>query len=152
MACGGKSGRKEAAPALFQLLSDSALCRAALAACGFPVALVDATVGGRPITYVNPAFEELFGFRGDEALGRPVITLLFPHDQEAARLFEVAPVRTPMRARRRDATTVHVELSAGMVHAADGRLTHWVLAFAEREELERLRAELRLLKSLAAAP
>ena len=39
-----------------------------------------------------------------------------------------------------------------MVHGADGRLTHWVLAFADRDELERLREELRLLKSLAAAP
>lgn len=145
------SGKKQAAPALFQLLSDSALSRAALAACGFPVALVDATVAGKPITYVNPAFSEFFGWH-DEALGRPVITLLFPQDHAAAQLFDISPARTSMRARRRDGGTAHVELSVGMVHGADGRLTHWVLAFADRGELERLREELRLLKSLAAAP
>jgi PAS domain S-box-containing protein len=152
MTVANNPGRKQAAPALFQLLSDSALSRAALAACGFPVALVDATVSGKPLNYVNPAFEEFFGFRSDEVLGRPVITLLFPQDHAAAQLFEVAPTRAVMRARRRDGASVQVELSVGMVHGADGRLTHWVLAFADRSELERLREELRLLKSLAAAP
>jgi hypothetical protein len=39
-----------------------------------------------------------------------------------------------------------------MVHGVDGRLTHWVLAFADRSEMERLREELRVLRSLAAAP
>ena len=46
------------APALAKLLSDSALSRAALAVCGFPVALADASAKGRPITYVNSAFEK----------------------------------------------------------------------------------------------
>lgn len=147
-----KAGRQESAPALARLLADSSLSRAALAACGFPVALVDAGGTGKPITYVNSAFSEFFGLRGDEALGRPVITLLFPQDQNASELFVKAPIRTAMRARRRDGTTAHVELSVGMVHGTDGRLTHWVLAFADRDELERMREELRLLKSLAAAP
>ena len=46
--------KQPAAPALARLLSDSALSRAALAACGFPLALADATAKGRPLTYVNP--------------------------------------------------------------------------------------------------
>ena len=75
------------APALAQLLSDSALSRAALAACGFPVALSDASAKGRPITYVNPSFESFFGYRADEVIGRPVITLLFPvHPPQQGRL------------------------------------------------------------------
>ena len=45
-----------------------------------------------------------------------------------------------------------VELTIGMVHGADGRMSHWVLAFADRSELERLREELRLLRAIAAAP
>jgi len=144
--------RSVAAPALAQLLTDSALSRAALAACGFAVALADATAKGRPLTYVNPAFETLFGYRADEALGRPAITLLFPEDEHAASMFNEAPARVHMRARRKDGSRAEVELSIGMVHGADGRLTHWVLAFADRGELERLREELRLVRSIAAAP
>jgi len=140
------------APALARFLSDSALSRAALAACGFPVALSDATAKGRPLTYVNPAFEAFFGYREEEALGRPAITLLFPEDETAATMFNEAPVRLLMRARRKDGAAVDVELSIGMVHGVDGRLTHWVLAFADRSEIARMREELRVLRSIEAAP
>ena len=140
------------APALARLLSDSALSRAALAACGFPVALADAGAKGRPFTYVNSAFETFFGYRGDEVLGRPVITLLFPEDEGAASMFEDAPVRMQMRARRKDGAAAEVDLSISMVHGVDGRLTHWVLAFADRSEIARMREELRILRSIEAAP
>jgi PAS domain S-box-containing protein len=140
------------APALARLLSDSALSRAALAACGFPVALADATVKGRPLTYANPAFESFFGYRAGEVVGRPAITLLFPEDEAAASMFNEAPVRLQMRARRKDGTSAEVDLSIGMVHSVDGMLTHWVLAFADRSEIERMREELRVLRSIAAAP
>src|SRR6185503_2274877 len=91
--------RAVAAPALARLLSDSALSRAALAACGFPVALSDAVAKGRPLTYVNPAFEAFFGYRAEEVIGRPAITLLFPEDESAASMFNEAPARVQMRAR-----------------------------------------------------
>lgn len=146
------NGRAPQAPALAQLLADSALSRAALAACGFPVALADATAKARPLTYVNPAFESYFGYRADELIGRPVITLLFPEAEGAASMFNNAPTRLQLRARRKDGATADVDLSIGMVHGADGRLTHWVLAFADRSELERLREELRVLRAIAAAP
>lgn len=140
------------APALARLLSDSALSRAALAACGFPVALADATTKGRPLTYANPAFESFFGYRAGEVVGRPAITLLFPEDEAAASMFNEAPVRLQMRARRKDGSSAEVDLSIGMVHGVDGKLTHWVLAFADRSEIERMREELRVLRSIAAAP
>ena len=149
----GHNGQKPAAaPALARLLSDSALSRAALAACGFPVALSDAAAKGRPITYVNPAFEAFFGYRAEEVVGRPVITLLFPEDEAAASMFNEAPVRLQMRSRRKDGVTAEVELSIGMVHGVDGRLTHWVLAFADRSEIARMQEELRILRAIAAAP
>src|SRR6185436_10246788 len=106
--------RAVAAPALARFLSDSALSRAALAACGFPVALSDASAKGRPLTYVNPAFETFFGYRADEVAGRPAITLLFPEDEAAASMFNEAPVRLQMRARRKDGASAEVELSIGM--------------------------------------
>jgi PAS domain S-box-containing protein len=144
--------RAVAAPALARLLADSALSRAALAACGFPVALADATAKGRPLTYVNPSFESYFGYRADEVLGRPVITLLFPEAGGAADMFNDAPVRLQMRARCKDGASAAVELSIGMVHGVDGLLTHWVLAFADRSEIARMQEELRVLRSIAAAP
>ena len=149
---GQGSGRTPQAPALARLLADSALSRAALAAAGFPVALVDAAAKGRPLTYVDPAFENFFGYRVDEVLGKPVITLLFPQAEGAASMFNEAPSRVQMRARHKDGSSADVELSIGMVHGVEGRLTHWVLAFADRSELERLREELRVLRALAAAP
>jgi len=148
----GVRKRDDAAPALYRLLSDSALSRAALGACGFPVVLADAGAKGHPITFANQAFEAFFGYRADEVLGRPAITLLFPEDESAASMFEKAPARVEMRIRRRDGSTAHVELTIGMVHGASGRLSHWVLAFADRSELERLREELRVLRAIAAAP
>lgn len=144
--------RRQTAPALAQLLSDSALSRAALAACGFPVALADAGSQGRPITYVNHAFELFFGYRADEVRGRPAITLLFPEGEGAASMFRDAPARLQMRARRKDGGTAEVELSVGMVHGVDGSLTHWVLAFADRGEIARMQEELRVLRAIAAAP
>ena len=147
-----KPGKPPAAPALARLLADSALSRAALAACGFPVALADAGAKGRPLTYVNPAFESFFGYRADEVLGRPVITLLFPEAEGSASMFNEAPARVMMRARRKDGSAAEVELSIGMVHGVEGRLTHWVLAFADRDEIARMREELRVLRSIVAAP
>src|SRR5439155_24886365 len=70
MAMSSDSGRREAAPALYRLLADSAMARAALGACGFPIAILDAAAPARPVTYVNPAFEVFFGCRADETVGR----------------------------------------------------------------------------------
>ena len=145
------NGAKQA-PALAQLLSDSALSRAALAACGFPVALSDASAKGRPITYVNPSFEAFFGYRANEVIGRPVITLLFPEADGAAGMFNEAPARLNMLARRKDGSGAQVELSIGMVHGINGSLSHWVLAFADRSEIARMQEELRVLRAISAAP
>jgi PAS domain S-box-containing protein len=146
-----QTGRHQA-PALARLLADSALSRAALAACGFPVALSDAAAKGRPLTYVNPAFEAFFGYRAEEVIGRPIITLLFPEDEGAASMFNDAPARLRMHARRKSGAAAEVDLSIGMVHGVDGRLTHWVLTFADRSEVARMQEELRVLRAIAAAP
>jgi PAS domain S-box-containing protein len=146
------NGRHQAPPALARLLADSSLSRAALAACGFPVALSDAAAKGLPFTYVNPAFESFFGYRAEEVIGRPVITLLFPEDEGAPIMFMDAPARLRMHARRKNGVAAEVELSIGMVHGVDGRLTHWVLAFADRSEIARMQEELRVLRAIGAAP
>ena len=145
------NGRVDAAPALFRLLSDSALARAALSACGFPVALVDATSPGRPVTYVNAAFEDFFGYREAEARGRGVVDLLFRgEDIVAQRLFAEPPSRSRLSACGKEGTALQVEVAVSALRGAEGGLTHWVLAFTDRSELERAREELASLKSPSA--
>ena len=153
MAIPGKVTRPEAAPALFRLLSDSALSRAALGACAFPLSILDAAGPARLVTYVNPAFEGYFGYGAVEAVGRPLADLLFRGDAAlAGRLLAENTSRWQVRAWGKDGAPRHVELALGAIRGADGRLTHLIAAFSDRSEVERLRAELESLRTLAAAP
>lgn len=138
---------------LYRLLSDSARSRAALGACGFPLAMLDATAPARPVTYVNPAFEGFFGYPTAEALGRPLAALLFRGDEALVhRLLAEPSSRWKLRAWDKDGAPHPVEIAFGAVHGPEGALTHWVVTFADRSEADRLRTELDELKSLAAAP
>lgn len=141
-------GRPEVAPALFRLLAESALSRAALDACGVPLALVDAAADNS-ISYVNPAFEGFFGYRAAEALGRSIGTLLSADAEAAARLYTVPEAQLVLRARRKDGSPAHVEVAVRAVRGVDGRVTHRVLAFSDRTELEQLRNELNALRVAA---
>jgi PAS domain S-box-containing protein len=148
-----RAARPEAAPALFRLLSDSALSRAALGACGFPLAILDASAPSRPVTFVNPAFEGFFGWRTADAIGRPLAALVFRGDDALVhRLLAESVSRWELKAWAKDGTARHVEVALGAVRSAEGRLTHWVAAFTDRTEVEKLRAELAALKTLASAP
>jgi PAS domain S-box-containing protein len=139
--------RADTAPALHRLLSERALSRAALGACGFPLAIVDATAPARTVTFVNAAFEGFFGYRPGEALGRPLAALLFRGDDALLhRLLAESASRWQVKAWAKDGTLRHVELALGAVRGAEGRLTHWVAAFSDRAEVERLRAELAALR------
>lgn len=144
------AGRLESASALFRLLSDSALSRAALSACGLPIALAEASPE-HALTYANTAFEAFFGYRPGEAQGAPLETLVALSQEAARRLSGDAPARVPATARRKDGTTVNVEVAIGPLHGADGHLTHWVLAFSDRSELQALREELGMLRARGAA-
>ena len=68
--------RREAAPALFRLLADSALPRAALYACGVPLALVEADAAGCTFSYASAAFESWLGSRWGEVRGSGVGTVM----------------------------------------------------------------------------
>jgi PAS domain S-box-containing protein len=144
--------RPEPTQALHRLLSDSARSHAALGACAFPLAMLDARAAARPVTYVNPAFEGFFGYRAAEALGRPLAALVFRDDAPLVhRLLAATSSRWKVRAWGKDGGVRHVEIGLGAVHGADGQLTHWIAAFSDRSEAEMLRAELEDLKALAAA-
>lgn len=145
--------RTQPAPALFRLLSESALSRAALEACAFPLALLDATSPGRTLTYVNAAFASYFGWSEADVLGASPAKLLFRGDEAALqRLLADPGTRWRLETRGKDGEARHVELALGAVRSVDGRLTHWVLSFSDCSELEHLRSELEKLRGLAATP
>jgi PAS domain S-box-containing protein len=115
--------------------------------------MLDARASARPVTYVNAAFEGFFGYRAGEALGRPLAALLFHGDEPLVhRLLAESRSRWKLRAWAKDGAVRHVEVTLGAVHSADAELTHWVVAFADRSEVEGLRSQLEGLKTLAAVP
>lgn len=126
-----------AAPALFRLLSDSALNRAALDVCAAPVAIMDACAPTYQVVYVNPAFEALFGHAGKEAVGRPARPLLV---EDADVLLPWLPwggefSRIELACRHRDGSPIRVEAVAGDVRGTRGERTHWVLTFTDLDRL-----------------
>ena len=122
----------DSTPALSRLLSESALYRAALEACGFPVAILDATHPDRPVRYVNPAFEEFFGYAEREALGRGLAALVLRGDEPLAhRLLAGSRSHWQLGVWGKDGAGRRAEVTIGAVRAAEGRITHWVAAFAE---------------------
>ena len=136
----GSNGR-EPAPALSRLLADAAMARAALGACPFPIAILDAGAPSRPVTYVNAAFEQTFGVRAQEAVGRPLGALVFRGDEALVhRMLAESVLKKPVGAWAKDGAQRPVELALGPLRDRDGRLTHWVASFADRSELESLQA------------
>jgi PAS domain S-box-containing protein len=124
---------------LEKLLADSALARAALRICGFPLAIVDAAATGRPVVYANPAFERFFGLRAGEAAGRPLATLIFRGDEAMLyRLLAQAPAFRELETWSKDGALRHVEMTLGALRDPEGRLTHWVAGFADLERLKAL--------------
>jgi PAS domain S-box-containing protein len=151
-ACHGRSGRPVLAPALFRLLSDSAMSRAALASCGAAVAIVDAQNANWPIAYLNPAFERLFGHRDRDVGGEPLVSLILSREPGMQDLLlEAVQVPHEICATHKNGTQRNVEIVLGPVHDSGGRLTHWVMTFTDRSEIARLRAELATLKPRRAA-
>jgi PAS domain S-box-containing protein len=123
---------------LEKLLDESALARAALRTCGFPLAIVDATAPGRPVLYANPAFEVFFGVRAGEAVGLPLALVIFRGDEaQLYRLLAQGPSRRELETWSKDGSMRHVEMTLSALRNPEGRLTHWVVGFAD---LQRLRA------------
>jgi PAS domain S-box-containing protein len=119
-------------PALARLLSESALYRAALGACGFPVAILDATEPSRPVRYVNAAFEEFFGYGEADVLGHPLAELVLRGDEPLAhRLLAGSRAHWQINVFARDGSARRAQVTVGAVRASDERITHWVVAFAE---------------------
>jgi PAS domain S-box-containing protein len=142
--------RAPTAPALFRLLEESALSRAALGCCGVAVVIVEAGAKVRASSFANAAFESLFGYASHEICHKP-LALLFNHDEALVQRMLEAPGRWQVTAWAKDGSEHPVDVSVAAVRSVEGDLTHWVLAFADRTEVEQLREEVRSLKRLAAS-
>jgi len=124
---------------LEKLLADSALARAALRTCGLPLTIVDAAAPGRPVIYANPAFESFFGLRPGEAVGLPLAMLIFRGDEaQLYRLLAQAPAHRELETWSKDGSVRHVEMTLGALRNPEGRLTHWVVGFADLQRLKAL--------------
>lgn len=142
--------RIPAAPALFRLLSECALTRAALGTCGLPVAILESAVKSRPLIYCNTAFENLFGYAEHEAAGKSLAALVLRGDEALLQRLLESPRRWELTAWAKDGLERPVGITVSPVRSVEGAVTHWVIGFSDRGEVERLRAEVESLKGLAA--
>src|SRR4051812_21732177 len=96
------------------------------------VLVCDAATPGPIITYVNGAFEQLFGRSRDELVGGDVTVLVgataAPGDQAAlaAALRDGVAHEARFTLRRRDGSAFRAEMRITPVRAADGTLTDWI--------------------------
>lgn len=143
--------RTQTAPALFRLLSECALTRAALGTCGLPVAILEAGARSSPVVYCNAAFENLFGYAEQEAAGKSLAGLLLHGDEALLQRLLESPRRWELTAWAKDGLERPVGITVSPVRNVEGAVTHWVIGFSDRGEVERLRAQVESLKGLAAA-
>lgn len=114
------------------------------------IMITDALIPGKPITYVNPAFELITGYKAQEAVGRRG-GFLFRKDIEQPGLQEILAAmrehrecRALMRSYRKDGSQFWNELSLAPVRNEAGVLTHHISIFKDvtqrkqyEEQLER---------------
>lgn len=143
--------RAQTAPALYRLLTECALTRAALGSCGLPVAILEAGARASPLVYCNSAFEALFGYPEHDAAGKSLATLVFRGDEALLQRLLDAPRRWELTAWGKDGRERPVGVTVSAVRSVEGAITHWVIGFSDRGEVEQLRAEVESLKGLAAS-
>ena len=135
-----RPAREHAAPALFRLLTESALYRAAFSACGVALGIVDARAPRPQLVQVNRAFERLFGLHGSEACRHSVAALLLNGDVALERrLFTDSAARDWVMIERREGS-VTVEITIDPLRDTAGQLTHWTVSCAALREPFHLQA------------
>lgn len=95
------------------------------------VVVCEARSGDWPVTFVNPAMEQLTGYSADAMVGRNLRFLQADDkDQEGVAVIRAAlrdgvPCRTTLRNYRRDGTMFWNELSIAPLRSPDGQITHF---------------------------
>jgi len=96
------------------------------------IVITDMTLPDNPIIYVNPAFEQITGYRTEDVLGRNV-RLLTRDDRQQTALEEIRSAlrerregRAVLRSYRKDGSLFWNELSMAPVQDEDGTVTHFI--------------------------
>lgn len=110
------------------------LSEAALAAATNGIVIIDALVEGRPIIYVNAAFERMTGFSFDETVGCEIATVLgnggADHkgiERISLAIAERRPETALVHARRKDGSAYWSEIHVVPARDGGGRVTHVVV-------------------------
>ncbi|MEA5418241.1 EAL domain-containing protein [Spirulina sp. CCNP1310] len=129
------------------------LLERAIAASHNGVVLTDATQPDNPVIYVNPAFEAMTGYKGEEVIGRNCRILQGPETQPEAlasvrsALEEVRECHVTLRNYRKDRTPFWNQLFIAPVFNDQGHLTHFV--GIQNDITQRYQTELALQSSEA---
>ena len=120
------------------------------------IVLADATQKDLPLIYVNPAFEEITGYKFSEVIGKNCRFLQGPDRKQAGlkvlrkTLKEGKDCNVVIRNYRKDQTQFWNELQISPIHDDKGNLTHFVgiqtdvtKRVEDRKKLIRLQKELR---------
>jgi diguanylate cyclase (GGDEF)-like protein/PAS domain S-box-containing protein len=111
---------------------DNAMARRVFGAISNGVTISDATLPGAPLIYVNPAFERMTGYSGEEIAGMSCSFLQgIDRDQPGvhrirAAVREAREERALLRNYRKDGTLFWNEMYLSPVFDAGGTLTHFV--------------------------
>ncbi|TAJ24971.1 MAG: PAS domain S-box protein, partial [Nitrospirae bacterium] len=110
---------------------------------------------GRTVTLWSPAAERLFGWRSDEALGRPLPTVPQNQWREHQKLFEQilageTCIGRDVVRQRKDGSLIHVSLSTAPLRDTGGRVTGIMGLMADITERKQMEAQARRLERLAA--
>jgi diguanylate cyclase (GGDEF)-like protein/PAS domain S-box-containing protein len=104
----------------------------ALMASNDAISIVDVQQAGMPVSWVNPRFEELFGFSAEEVVGRnwgllqEGIRQQFGLETVSAALAEEKPCRTQLRNYTKKGESLWIDFSVAPVSNDAGRVTHYV--------------------------
>ncbi|BES73114.1 hypothetical protein RE428_41320 [Marinobacter nanhaiticus D15-8W] len=104
----------------------------AMLASNDAISIADMTSRDMPLSWVNPRFEELFGYRKEEVLGRNCRFLQGGHRDEAAletvrwALRERTACRVQLQNYTKSGQPIWIELSLAPVHDVTGQVTHYI--------------------------
>lgn len=104
------------------------------------ISIVDARQAGMPVTWVNPRFEELFGYSAEEIVGlnwgllQEGIRQQYGLETVSAALADKKPCRAELQNYTKDGEPLWIDFSLAPVSDRAGRVTHYVAIHHDRTQ------------------
>ncbi|PUA20172.1 EAL domain-containing protein [Glaciimonas sp. PCH181] len=124
------------------------LCERAIEASAHAIIIISATLPDQPVEYVNPAFERITGYVGDEVIGRN-ISMLHRTDSDQAGIQEIRSAlkehrsaNAIFRSYHKDGTLFWNDMYVAPVKDDADNVSHFVVALYDITEMKRYEAEL----------